>query len=103
MSLPVEFSNTIDHSLYCTIGKVATEKLASSISKMQDDTATSEDRQFAALLTELIALAKNRLSVAANESEFSNDRSVWVERTAESHFPHIRLHGGAIEDEPIKS
>jgi hypothetical protein len=25
---------------------------------------------------------------------------VWVERTQE-HFPHIRLHGGALEDNPI--
>jgi hypothetical protein len=93
----------MDHALYYTIGKVAMEKLESTLSKMQDDTATSEDRLLAVLLQEIAALAKNRLSVAANETEFSTDPSVWVERTAQSHFPHIRLHGGAIEDDPIKS
>ena len=87
---------------YSIIGKVTTEKLESIQSKMQDDTATTEDRQFALLLQEITALAKNRLSVAANESEFSKGGVVWVERTA-THFPHIRLHGGALEDDPVRS
>ena len=93
----------MDHEPYYTIGKIAMEKLTSILSKMQDDTATPEDRLLAALLQEIYALSKNRLSVAANETEFSNDRTVWVERTAQTHFPHIRLHGGALEDDPIKS
>ncbi len=88
---------------YSTIGKVTMEKLASIQSKMRDDTATAEERQFAVLLHEIAALAKNRISVAANEREFSKGEAVWVERTATSHFPHIRLHGGALEDDPVRS
>ena len=78
------------------------EKLGSIQSKMQDDTATTEERQLVLLLQEIVALAKNRLSVTENESEFSKGGAVWVERTA-SHFPHIRLHGGALEDDPERS
>ncbi len=85
---------------YSTIGKIALEKLQSITSKMRDDTATAEERQFAPLLQEIVALAKNRLSVTENESEFSRGESVWVERT-ETHFPHIRLHGGTLEDDPV--
>ena len=95
-----ESDKSKDHAFYYTIGKVAMEKLTSSLSKLQDDTATSEDRQLAALLQEIAALAKNRMSVAANEAEFSKGHAVWVERTTQSHFPHIRLHGGALEDDP---
>ena len=101
--MPTELHKTMDHALYYTIGKVAMEKLTSTLSKMQDDTATVEDRQLALHLQEIAALAKNRLSVAENETEFSKGSPVWVERTAQSHFPHIRLHGGALEDDPIKS
>jgi hypothetical protein len=89
-------------ALYNAVGKVTMEKLTSIRSKMQDDTATAEDRLLAALLQEIEALAKNRLSVTENEAEFSKGRAVWVERTAQTHFPHIRLHGGALEDDPIK-
>ena len=103
MPMYTESDTSKDHALYYTIGKVAMEKLTSTLSKMQDDTATSEDRQLAALLQEIAALAKNRMSVAANETEFSKGNAVWVERTAQSHFPHIRLHGGALEDDPLKS
>jgi hypothetical protein len=92
--------NTIDKAHYCTIGKVAMEKLDSIRSKMLDNTATEEDRRFALLLQEITSLAKNRMSVASNETEFSKGSDVWVERT-QSHFPHIRLHGGALEDDPI--
>ncbi len=77
------------------------EKLTSIRSKMQDDTATVEDRQLAVLLQEIESLAKNRLSVTENETEFSKGKTVWVERTAQSHFPHIRLHGGMHGDDPI--
>jgi hypothetical protein len=84
---------------YSTIGKVTLEKLRSITSKMRDDTATAEERQFCLLLQEIVALANNRLSVALNESEFSKGEAVWVERTA-AHYPHIRLHGGALEDDP---
>ena len=86
-------------ALYITIGKIATEKLATIRSKIDDDTATSEDRVLAALLEEITAVAKNRVSVASNETEFSKGSDVWVERT-QGHFPHIRLHGGAREDDP---
>ncbi len=47
--------------LYATIGKITLEKLTSIQSKMKDNTATAEDRQFEALLLEITALAKNRL------------------------------------------
>lgn len=90
-------------ALYNTIGKITTEKLASIRSKMQDNTATAEEKLFAVLLQEIEALAKNRLSVAKNEADFNRGRTVWVERTAQTHFPHIRLHGGVLEDDPIKS
>ncbi|MFZ4525218.1 MAG: hypothetical protein ACOYOE_06645 [Chlorobium sp.] len=89
-------------ALYNTVGKVTMEKLTSIRSKMQDDTATAEDRLLAALLQEIEALAKNRLSVAENETRFSKGKTVWVERTAQSHFPHIRLHGGAHDGDSIK-
>jgi hypothetical protein len=93
---------TVDPAHYTTIGKVAMEKLESILSKMVDNTATSEDRQFALLLQEIAAVAKNRMSVASNETEFSKGSDVWVERT-EGHFPHIRLHGGALEDDPTRT
>ena len=101
MPMTAELYNPIDTALYCTIGKVALEKLTSTLSKMQDDTATAEDGRLAALLQEIVALAKNRMSVAANETEFSKGNPVWVERTAQSHFPHIRLHGGTHEDDKM--
>ena len=92
----------IQTNYYSTIGKVTIEKLESIRSKMRDDTATTEDRQFVLLLQEIVSLAKNRLSVTENESEFSKGEAVWVERTV-AHFPHIRLHGGALEDDPARS
>lgn len=95
-----ESIKTISPAHYCSIGKVAMEKLESIHSKMQDDTATENDRLCALLLQEISALAKNRISVAANESEFREGKKIWVERTAATHFPHIRLHGGALDDDP---
>nr|WP_238974613.1 hypothetical protein [Pelodictyon luteolum] len=91
----------IESRLQSLVGKVAMEKLDSILSKIKDDTATSIDREHAAILREIQALAKNRLSVEVNESGFRRGDEVWVERTSESHFPHIRLHGGALEDDPI--
>lgn len=67
---------------------------------MQDDTATADDRLLAVYLEEITALAKNRISVASNETEHNKGGDVWVERT-HGHFPHIRLHGGALEDDPL--
>lgn len=90
-----------ENELYCTIGKVATEKLQSLRSKLRDDTATAEDRQHLAMLEEITALAGNRVSVTENETIRKKGGRVWVERTSESHYPHIRLHGGALEDDPI--
>lgn len=83
------------------MGKVAMEKLESIRSKMRDDTATSDDRLFILLLEEIAGLAGNRLSVSNNETGLKEGKPVWVERTSQSHFPHIRLHGGALEDDPI--
>lgn len=90
-----------DKLYYHTIGKVAVEKLASLRSKMRDDTATSDDRRHAAILAEIVALAGNRVSAGANEASRNEGADVWVERTSRSHYPHIRLHGGALEDDPV--
>ncbi|ABL65954.1 hypothetical protein [Chlorobium phaeobacteroides] len=87
--------------LYETIGRLATEKLASLISKIQDDTATTEDKLHAEILGEIIAMAKNRIAVNENEHAAKKGSGAWVERTSQSHFPHIRLHGGALEDDPL--
>ncbi len=87
--------------LYCTTGKVAMEKLESIRSKMLDDTATSDDRRLGELLAEIVGLAANRVSAAFNEEALQSGKTVWVERTSQSHFPHVRLHGGALEDDPI--
>lgn len=100
-----QFDNSVmkprDRDIFATVGKVAMEKLESLRSKMRDDTATAEDRLHASILEEIAALACNRVSVTENEAERYNGAPVWVERTSESHFPHIRLHGGALEDDPI--
>ncbi len=89
----------MDQEHYSVIGKVTMEKLESIRSKMRDDTATSRDRENAVLLEEITALAGNRISSTANESEFRKGAELWVEKTSQSHFPHIRLHGGALEDD----
>ncbi len=86
--------------LYKTIGKIAEEKHESIRSKLSDNTATEQDRRNGELLSEIIAMAKNRLTVAENEKIAEKGGDVWVERTSKSHFPHIRLHGGALEDDP---
>ena len=89
----------MNHPLYNTIGKVTLEKLASIHSKMKDNTATPDDYILAALLEKITADAKNRESVVSNETEHNRGGNVWVERTL-GHFPHIRLHGGTLEDDP---
>ncbi len=89
-----------NEKLYNTIGKITEEKYESILSKMSDNTATGKDRSGREILSEIIALAKNRLSVAENEKIAEKGGDVWVERTSTSHFPHIRLHGGALEDDP---
>ncbi len=88
--------------LLCTIGKVTIEKLESIASKLRDDVATGADRSNYEILAEIVALASNRVSAAANESRVQEGGSAWTERTSQSHFPHIRLHGGALEDDPLK-
>lgn len=90
-----------EERLQCLVGQVTMEKLRSILSKIKDDTATSQDREHAVILEEIRALAANRHSVEKNESGYERGDEVWVERTSESHFPHIRLHGGALEDDPI--
>ncbi len=90
------------HELLFTIGKVALEKLESISSKIKDDVATEADRHNNEILQEIVALASNRVSVAENESEVEGGGDAWTERTSRSHFPHIRLHGGALEDDPLK-
>jgi hypothetical protein len=44
----------------------------------------------------------NRISVKQNESVVEQGGSAWTEQTSGSHYPHIRLHGGALEDDPLK-
>lgn len=84
-----------------TIGKVTLEKLESLASKIRDDVATTSDRINHEILSEIVALAMNRVSVMQNESAVEKGSNAWTERT-ESHYPHIRLHGGALEDDPLK-
>lgn len=81
-----------------TIGKVLIEKYESISSKAIDETATSSDLMNLEFVNEVIALAKNRLHVNHNEELAAQGKAVWTERTA-SHYPHIRLHGGALEDD----
>ncbi|MBN1929943.1 MAG: hypothetical protein JW764_10430 [Chlorobiaceae bacterium] len=83
------------------IGKVTLEKLESLSSKIRDDVATEADRLNHEILREIVALAMNRVSVQQNESDVEQGGDAWTERTA-SHYPHIRLHGGALEDDPLK-
>lgn len=81
-----------------TIGKVLIEKYESLGSKAGDETATSSDAINLDFANEVIALAKNRLHVDTNEALAAEGKSVWTERTS-GHYPHIRLHGGALEDD----
>ncbi|KER10470.1 MAG: hypothetical protein HY22_04470 [[Candidatus Thermochlorobacteriaceae] bacterium GBChlB] len=85
-----------------TIGEVLLEKEASLSSKLRDQTATVADQMNLAFASEVIALAKNRISVWENELKRASDAAIWVERTSSSHNPHIRLHGGVREDDPPK-
>ena len=89
-------------ALLATIGKVTLEKLESIASKIRDDVATDADRHNHEILREIVALATNRVSVSENESASREGGDAWTERTSESHYPHIRLHGGALEDDPLK-
>ncbi|HHE31219.1 MAG TPA: hypothetical protein ENL07_00910 [Chlorobaculum parvum] len=95
-------SNRQEPEMIATIGKVMLEKLDSLASKIRDDVATEADRTNHDLLSEIAALASNRLSVEKNESIVEEGGEAWTERTSESHYPHIRLHGGALEDDPPK-
>ncbi|NTU69168.1 MAG: hypothetical protein HGB02_09925 [Chlorobiaceae bacterium] len=89
-------------AMLAAIGKVALEKFESITSKIRDDVATEADRHNHGLLAEIVALASNRVSVSENESSVDQGGNAWTERTSSSHFPHIRLHGGALEDDPLK-
>lgn len=82
-----------------TIAEVLLEKYESLSSKVRDDTATEADKYNLEFAREVIALAKNRVCVLRNEEALKQGKEVWVERTAESHNPHIRLHGGVREDD----
>ncbi len=88
-----------DEHLLRLIGEVLVEKQESLRSKLSDNTAIQNDIVNLAFAEEVIALAKNRLSVWRNEQRA--DETVWVERSFEQ-YPHIRLHGGVREDEPPK-
>ena len=88
--------------MLAAIGKVTLEKLESIASKISDDVATEADRHNHEILKEIVALASNRVSVTENESAVEQGGEAWTERTSQSHFPHIRLHGGALEDDPLK-
>ncbi len=89
-------------AMLAAIGKVTLEKLESIASKIGDDIATEADRHNFEILREVVALASNRVSVSENESAAELGGDAWTERTSASHFPHIRLHGGALEDDPLK-
>jgi hypothetical protein len=89
-------------AMLAAIGKVTLEKLESISSKIRDDVATGADRHNHEILREIVALASNRVSVSENESDVQEGGDAWTERTSKSHFPHIRLHGGALEDDPLK-
>jgi len=94
--------NKQDSEMLDTIGKIALEKLDSLSSKIRDDVATEADKANHEILSEIVALASNRLSVEKNESIVEDGGEAWTERTSETHYPHIRLHGGALEDDPLK-
>lgn len=86
-----------DVQLLQFIGEVLLEKVESLRSKLHDDTALQEDKHNLAFAEEVIALAKNRLTVLRNEAR--NDGSLWLERSFEQ-YPHIRLHGGVRDEDP---
>ncbi|MDW8465100.1 MAG: hypothetical protein RML35_02610 [Chloroherpetonaceae bacterium] len=86
-----------DLQLLQFIGEVLLEKVHSLRSKLHDDTALQVNRVNLAFAEEVIAMAKNRLTVLRNEAQ--NDGSLWLERSFEQ-YPHIRLHGGVREDDP---
>lgn len=86
-----------------TIADVLLEKCESLASKMRDETATEADKYNLQFAQEVVALAKNRVAILRNEEAREKGKAVWVERTAESHNPHIRLHGGVREDDVPKS
>ncbi len=85
-----------------TIAEVLLEKYESLSSKVRDETATEADKHNLEFAQEVIALAKNRVSALHNEKARNEGKEVWVERTSESHNPHIRLHGGVREDDVPK-
>ncbi|MFQ3597223.1 MAG: hypothetical protein SNJ55_02415 [Chloroherpetonaceae bacterium] len=93
-----------DHFLeQITIAEVLLEKYESLSAKVRDETATEADKHNLEFAREVIALAKNRVSILRNEQAREKGEEVWVERTSESHNPHIRLHGGVREDDVPKS
>jgi DNA replicative helicase MCM subunit Mcm2 (Cdc46/Mcm family) len=82
-----------------TIAEVLLEKHESLASKVRDETATESDKHNLEFIQEVIALAKNRVTTLRNEQDKQKGKEVWVERTSDSHNPHIRLHGGVREDD----
>ncbi len=85
-----------DAELLQLIGEILLEKQESLRSKMADNTQVQADTFNLAFAEEIIALAKNRLSVLRNEQH--KGEGVWLERSDEQ-YPHIRLHGGVREDD----
>lgn len=101
MNEPKRNAMPIDHALELrTIAEVLLEKRESLASKLRDDTATEADKANLNFANEVVALARNRVAVLQNELARQEGKDVWVERTSESHYPHIRLHGGARDDDP---
>jgi LAS superfamily LD-carboxypeptidase LdcB len=86
-----------------TIAEVLLEKRESLASKVRDETATQADKHNLDFANEVMALAKNRVSAFRNEQYKKMGKDVWIENTSQSHNPHIRLHGGVLEDDPPKS
>lgn len=89
--------NALSAPVLQAVGNVLTEKLQSLRSKRRDDIATGGDLINLAFAEEVMALALNRISSLDNAAAQENGEVRWAERT-ESHNPHIRLHGGALED-----
>jgi len=91
---------SLSDSEMIVVGHVLIEKMDSLNSKIQDDTATTNDKANLDFCNEVLALAKNRLHVQKNEKLAEKNDEIWVEKTSDSHNPHIRLHGGVLEDDP---
>ncbi len=77
--LPENQTKSPSSYLLMTIGEILLEKEASLRSKRRDQTATVADQMNLAFASEVIAMAKNRISVWENELKRASNAAVWVE------------------------